>query len=221
MTFALRAALVVAIAIGAQASANAAVISFDDLDTSAGDLDLRNQVTYQGLAWANFFAYTSTPGFDGFNNGIVSQDNASYSGGESFGSTGVEPTVGSLRIQGDLDLLSAYVGAGYYDGLKVIATGLRAGAQLFSKEFIVNTSAPQLVSFQFLGVDEVLFMAQPGSATDPFACGTFNCTQFTIDDLEVTLRPASTSIPEPSGLLLVAAATAALIRQRHHRTTLP
>jgi hypothetical protein len=54
----------------------AAVVNFDDLDASARDVSLDAISPYQGFTWTNFFAYTSAPGFPGFNNGILSPPNA-------------------------------------------------------------------------------------------------------------------------------------------------
>lgn len=37
----------------------AAIIGFDDIDASAGDVSLDALSPYQGFSWSNFFAYTS------------------------------------------------------------------------------------------------------------------------------------------------------------------
>lgn len=60
--------------------ASAAIVTFDDLDASGGDLILDTISPYQGFTWTNFSAYTSIPGFPGFNNNIAFQNNATYSG---------------------------------------------------------------------------------------------------------------------------------------------
>ena len=62
-----------------------ASINFDDIDASLGDVPLDSLSPYQGLNWGNFSAYTSVPGFPGYNNGIVSSPNAAYTAGDAFG----------------------------------------------------------------------------------------------------------------------------------------
>src|SRR4051812_47628973 len=71
---------------------HAAVIDFDDIDASAGDVLLDNYKTY---TWSNILAYTATDGFPGFNNGILSPSNGAYSGGE-LGGAPAAPIVGTI-----------------------------------------------------------------------------------------------------------------------------
>src|SRR5690348_11171994 len=86
---------------------SAAIVNFDDLDVSAGDVSLDSLSSYQGFNWANFSAYTATPGFPGFDNGIISPNNAAYSGGELFGAT-VTPVIGKIEAASPFDFVSAY-----------------------------------------------------------------------------------------------------------------
>lgn len=194
-------------------------VNFDDLDASAGDLDLGGISPYQGLTWSNFFAYTSTPGFPGFNNGIVSLDNAAYSGGEFFGAT-VMPVVGTITAASPFDFVSGNLGAGYYDDLNVTVEGFLGGNMLFSQTVTVGTSGAQLFNFNFTGIDELdLFGVQTASTTDPFSCGTFNCTQFTLDDATFSTS-ASSPVPEPSSLSLLSLGMLGLLAatRRYRRT---
>jgi hypothetical protein len=108
-------------------AAMASVINFDDVDASLGDVSLDAISPYQGLTWTNFFAYTSFPGFDGFNNGIVSSPNAAYSGGE-IGGASVVPVTGKIGSASLFDLASIDLGAGYYDDLLITVEGRRAGS---------------------------------------------------------------------------------------------
>jgi RHS repeat-associated protein len=186
-------------------SANALTINFDDLDASGGDIDL-NGTTYQGYTWSNFSAYTFGGGYDGFDAGIISLDNAAYSGGEIFGTGSATPLVGTLSSTSLFDFGSAYLNAAYYDDLDITVEGLLNGVLLFSSKVTVNTTGAQLFNFGFSGINELAFFAGKGANfTDPFGCGDINCTQFTIDDLTVqdsTITPPGT-VPEPPSLALL------------------
>jgi hypothetical protein len=200
--------------------ASAAIVNFDDLDASGGDLVLDTLSPYQGFTWTNFSAYTGIPGFPGFNNGIVSPDNAAYSGGELFGPV-VTPIIGKIESDDPFDFVSAYLGSGYYDNLNLTVQGRFNGSLLFTRSVLLDTNAPIFVNFGFTGIDELdFFTAETGSTTDPFQCGTVNCTQFTVDNL--TFTPGSTTpppdpspLPEPStpALLGLAGMAAAVIRR--------
>ena len=187
-------------------SAHAGMVTFDDLDASSGDIDL-SSTTYQGFTWSNFYAYTSLAGLDGFNNGIVSAGNAAYSGGETFGPTSSAPVIGSLNSTSLFDFSSAYLNSAYYGNLDVTINGLLNGAGLFSKKITISTSAAQFVNFNFTGINQLTFSAsQTANSNDPFGCGTFNCTQFTVDNLVLqdSNTPVTPTVPEPSSLALMA-----------------
>lgn len=205
---------------------SAALISFDDLDASAADLDIGGVAAYQGFTWKNFFAYTVLPGFDGFNNGIVSPQNAAYSGGE-FAADGVMPIVGSISAAALFDFTSAALGAGWYDGLALTVQGSRAGQTLFSQTVAVGTSGAQLFQFNFSGIDTLSFLtAATGATLDPFLCGSFNCTQFTIDDLTIGSAgggPGPVAVNDTSSvvLMLVAGTFLPWMRRRQARSAPP
>lgn len=188
------------------AFASAVIVNFDDLDASGGDLGLDSLSPYQGFTWTNFSAYTNVPGFPGFNNGIVSLDNAAYSGGELFGAT-VTPVIGKIEANDPFDFVSAYLGSGYYDDLGLTVQGRLNGSLLFTRSLILNTTAPVLINFAFTGIDELDFFAGTNSSTtDPFQCGTANCTQFTVDSLTfaaASTNPPPNTLPEPSSLALL------------------
>ena len=206
---------------------SAATVDFDDIDASFGDVVLDSLGPYQGFTWTNFSAYTIVPGFPGFNNGIVSPDNAAYSGGELFGPA-VTPIIGKIAADDPFDFVSAYLGSGYYDNLSLTVQGKLDGSVLFTRSVILDTTTPILVNFSFTSIDELNFFAGTTPATtDPFACGTVNCTQFTLDNL--TFAPASSTpppdpdpdpepnpVPEPStpALIGLAGMVAAAIRRR-------
>lgn len=184
------------------------LVTFDELDASAGDIPLSDVNPYHTLTWTNFSAYTSLPGFDGFNNGIVSGANAAYSGGELAGDA-ITPVVGSISSARLFDFQSAALGAGWYDNLSLTIQGWRAGAALYSQTLNLNTNGSQFFAFDFIGIDTLTFVTAASVATlDPFLCGSFNCTQFALDNLlfEFTADggpPAN--VPEPGSAMLLLA----------------
>jgi hypothetical protein len=193
--------------------ASAIAITFDDVDASAGDVTLGS---YQGLTWTNFLAYTSLDGFPGFNNGIVSPLNAAYSGGEIFGAP-FTPIVGSVSSADPFNFESAHLGAGYYDNLQVLVQGSLGGSILYSQSIVVSTTGAAFFDFAFNNIDTLIFSALAGPDTsDPFQCGGFNCTHFTLDDLTLTAAtaPPPVTVPEPGSLALFGIGLAAALIRR-------
>lgn len=197
--------IIVAMLLCGISTISAATVDFDDIDASFGDVSIDFINPYQGFSWTNFTAYTTTPGFPGFNSGIVSSDNAAYSGGELFGTT-IAPVIGKIESTSPFDFVSAYLGSGYYDNLALTVEGRMNGNLLFTQSVILNTSSPLLVNFGFSNIDELDFFASTTSSTiDPFQCGTVNCTQFTIDNLlfaTASSPPPPPQLSEPSSLVL-------------------
>jgi PEP-CTERM motif len=198
--------------------ATAELITFDELDASSGDIPLGSVPLYQDLEWSDVSAYTTVPGFPGFSNGIVSGPTAAYGGGETFG-TGLVPIVSSISSTSLFDFESVWLGAGYYDDLVVTFTGLYAGTTLFTRSVTVDTLGADFFSFDFVGIDTLLIQGALGATTtDPYGCGAFNCTQFTIDSLSIT-----PGVPEPSSfvLLLTGIAAAWVFRRRTGKQDAP
>jgi hypothetical protein len=176
----------------------AAVITFDDLDASLEDINLDGMSPYQGFTWKNVSAYAAVPGFPGFNNGIVSPNNAAYSGGEILG----DAVVGKILSPTAFDFTSAYLGARYYDDLTVTLQGFSGTTLKFTQSVTVNTSGAKLFTFDFANINELDFFAsRTAFTTDPFGCGPSNCTQFTLDN--IAGPGGAIPIPEPSCVSLV------------------
>jgi hypothetical protein len=192
----------------AAGNAHASTINFDGINASAGDVDLSTLSPYQGFNWSNFYAYTSQPGFPGFNNGIVSGPNAAYSGGEQASGGSVTPIIGSIQSNTPFSLVSADIGSGNYDNLNVTVEGLSGSTVLFTKVVSVNTGPAQLIDFGYAGITAVdLFATTTSSTSDPYACGAFDCTQFTLDNVTVTPAP----VPEPATLGLLVSGLVSLL----------
>lgn len=199
---------------------SAALINFDDLDASAGDIILDNLSPYHGFTWSNFSVYTNTPGFPGFNSSIKSSPNAAYSGGEILGSA----VAGKITAPDHtFDFTGAELGSGYYDDLAVTVQGFRGSTRSYTRTLTVNTAGAQAFSFNFTGIDALVFSAATTSkTTDPYSCGPVNCTQFTLDDLNLTLdvTPPQPVVPEPGTLACLCAGALVLVslgRYRHNQ----
>lgn len=184
-------------------AAQALTIHFDDLDVSGQDIDLTGSA-YQGYNWTNLSAYYSLAGFDGLNHGIVSADIAVYGGGETFSSGYRKPLISTLSANSPFDLTNAYFNAVYYDNLDVIVEGLLDNRVLFSKSVTVSTASALLVTFDFNGINRLNFWAvQTESTVNPFGCTGFNCTQFTVDSLNIQDASSNAATPEPPLLILL------------------
>jgi hypothetical protein len=202
MTVRARFAVLVGSLLTVATHSHASLVTFDDIDASAGDVSLQSISPYAGFLWSNVSAYTTTPGFQGFNNGIVSGANAAYGGGQVF-SGGLVPVVSAITSASLFDFTSASLGAGYYDDLTVTLIGMRAGTNIYSRSLTVNTAGAMRFDFDFVGIDTLLIQGNiSATSSDPFGCGTFNCTQFTIDDMSVA-PSAVTGVPEPATAALV------------------
>ncbi len=155
------------------------IINFDDINASSSDVPLDGLGSYQGLNWTNFSASTSVPGFPGYNNGIVSSQNAAYTAGDAFGS----PIVSSIARTNGFDFTSAWLGSGWYDGLNVTLNGLSNGSQEFTQTVTVNTEAPQLFTFDFMDITE---LDLGNMCRDPDRCKRLNAQQ---SGAKAQLRP--------------------------------
>jgi hypothetical protein len=191
--------------------AAAEIITFDDINASSGDVLLDSLNPYHGFTWTNVSVYTSTPGFPGFNNGIVSPPNAAYTAGDALGSPIVSTITAPL-----FDFTSAYLGSGWYDGLNVTLTGLLDGTQEFSRTVTVNTQGAQLFTFNFNDINELeVFSTASASTTDPYGCGPSGCSQITLDNVNLTLL--ASTVPEPRTFVFVASVLLLLVAYRHKR----
>lgn len=190
--------------------AHADIIDFDDIDPSGGPLDMATLNPYQGLLWTRFNAYASGPFTPpGFGNGVVSPFNAAFSGGQL--DTG-ETVVGIISAPTPFDLVSIDIGAGWYNNLNVTVQGLLGGSVLYSNTVLAQTTGAQTFVFDFAHIDTLrLFGTAFSESTDPYNCGRFNCTQFTVDNIVF-------AAPEPESLALLALGGAALATTRRRRT---
>ena len=176
-------------------------VTFDDLPSLT---DMSTVSPYGGLNWTNYTSYkdsgTNSVTYDGYANGVVSQPGAVFSGGEIAGDTVVEIS-GSFSSSTPFTLNAAYLGAAHRNGEEVVVNGFNGSNLVFSQTLTLFTSGAQQYSFEEAGLTSVVITPVAGTGVDTYGCGSFNCTQFTMDNLEIN-DPIPTNAPEPASLLL-------------------
>lgn len=144
---------------------------------------------YAGLKWFNFLylntvCNSSVYGPNGYTTGTISGPRVAFNG---FGT--------SATITGPaFNLNSAYLTAAFNDGLQVKVQGFTGGTLTCDHTYVVNSTAPSLVTFDYVGVDMVTFISSGGVAHGyPNGGGT----SFVMDNLTIS------AVPEPSAYALV------------------
>ena len=170
----------------AQSSFGSDLITFDNLPTPGPSGSLIPN-GYGGLNWSDFYylngtTYQYQP--NGYNNGIVSPDNVALNG---YGVTAMNSASG-----GTFEFNSAYFTGAWSDGLQVTVQGYNNSTLLDSVTFTVNTSGPTLETFDWTGVNELVFSSTGGTHNPNFAQSG---TEFAMDNFVY-------STPEPASLVL-------------------
>ena len=170
-------------------AAGATIYTFDDVSPVEYTMI---QDGYGGLQWDNFFIENGLNA-PGFLKGTVSSPNVAFDG---LG----KPA--SIRSADPFTLESAYFTSVYVPAQQIRAQGFTRGFQTYDHTFTVNNTAPTLIDFNYVGIDQVTFtiLTSPGGI-------------FAMDNLVVV-------IPEPGvcALFTVAAALGALGRLRKLET---
>ena len=167
------------------------LITFDDLLLQTYGRPVPNG--YAGLQW-NFFSVLEPQSYPGdpvgYLNGMVSPRHVAFNDYANSDGT----TTGGFHSLGPVfDLNSAYLTAAWNDGLQVQVSGFVGGLLKYSSAYTLNTTAPTLVNFNFLGIDRVEFISYGGIPhLNPGGGGT----QTAIDNLSIT-------IPEPKTISLL------------------
>ena len=172
------------------ASAQASTLTFDDIGVGGNIPD-----GYGGLQWSTHFYYLASsdnPAFfadSGFDNGIVSGSFVAYnSSAEVVSASG--PT---------FDFNSAYLTAAWNTGLNITVTGKLGAATLYSQTVVVNTLAPTLFTFNYLGIDQLIFSSS-GGTSDLFPQYGDDGTHFVMDNLTINER-VTESVPDGGSAL--------------------
>jgi len=151
-----------------------AVITFDDLPQFA----VPNG--YQGFNWNNFFAVAGDdPAVNpsGYQAAVVSPHNVAFNG---FGNPAI---VSDSHL---FNLNSGYFTAAWKDNLQVQVIGRLLGLDVYNNTYVLSTTSPTFIAFNYLGIDEVKFVSSGG--THHFGSGE----EFAMDNLDIS------AVPEPS-----------------------
>lgn len=125
-------------------SANATVVTFDDLGSG------NNLVSagYQGLNWTGIYTLNNNWGY-----GNHAVSGAGYVYGGCCGSSDTIST-----NSGTFDLVNGYFSTLQNYGAQFNVYGYLGGLEIYSKT-ISTSAAPSLINFEFLGVDRVVFQS--------------------------------------------------------------
>ena len=178
-----------ALALCATGAARATTLSFETPDVSAKPDSFLEIFDSAGFTWDNFIIlYGPAYPF------------AAVVDGDQAASTDLFDN-GAISAATPFTLHSGYFSSVATDGVTLDVRGLRGGVELFSDSFILNTGAPDLLTFGWSGIDRVEFQVI-GGGDRPY---------FGLDRL-------LTSVPEPATWALLvggfAVAGAALRRRR-------
>lgn len=199
------------LSIGSVGSASATILNFDDLSSS---FTAPSPPPYNGFDFTNFYAWDggSTANYA---NGVVSSPNFIFSGGqENPPPASPVDIVGTIAADsGTFTFNSVYMTYAYYPGLQVIVDAYNGASLVDTQTVTMNDSNPgpaTKFTFDWTNLTSITFQGVAGSGTsDPYSCGTFNCTQFTLDNLEVN-DPVPGATPLPATLPLFATGLGAL-----------
>jgi hypothetical protein len=184
------------LSLGAAASTNATVITFDDLpETDAGVIDNG----YAGFDWLSFgYANKSVLPGTGYETGVVSGDYAAYN---DFAETST--LSGSL-----FDFNGAFLTGAWNDGLNIEVKGFSSGAELYSATVVVNTANAQWFDFNFFGIDSLSFRSFGGEKN---ALLDGDGEHFVMDNFTIN---ESVNVPESSSLAFLLIGFAGLLLSR-------
>ena len=148
---------------------------------------------YGGLNWTNFNVLDSqvSPLLSGYKNGTISLPNVAFN---NFGNPATVLAIGEVPFT----LNSAYLTSAWNDGLQVEVQGFQRGILEYDQTFVVNTTAPTFINFNYQNVDQLTFMSSGGVHHDGY---TLFGEQFALDNLTV-----NATVAEPSSLTLASAA---------------
>ncbi|HWW02385.1 MAG TPA: hypothetical protein VNZ64_21990 [Candidatus Acidoferrum sp.] len=168
------------------------LITFDDL-TTTNDLQVFNgsnyyysevPTNYNGLTWTNFGVTAGAIDTNsGYQAAVVSSKNVVFNRNGN---------PASISNGTPFSVMSAYFTAAWNDNLQLEAQGYAGGTLLYDRSYTLSATAPTLISFNYAGVDQVLFRAFGGTphsgysySDPPYAGGTW----FAMDNLTVTTNP--------------------------------
>jgi hypothetical protein len=195
-----------AITTSGSALAQTEIITFDDLDPATlpgGDAVYEAPIPngYGGLQWNNFWVLNVPlqSVASGYQQGLISPNNLAFN-------NRANPAMFS---DGLFNLNSAYLTAAWNDGLHVEVQGFVGAMMVYDNTYIVNTTGPTFVNFNYLGVNAVNFISSGGVPHGYAGVGT----HFAMDNMSITL------VPEPSAIALTGLVVLVLAAPRRQTST--
>ena len=129
---------------------------------------------YGGLTWSNFnYTIGSSLPNSGYPAGTVSLPDAAYN---PYGNPA------SIISTGQVNFVSAYLTAAWNDNLQVQVKGYSGGTLVYSNSYILSATAPTLINFNYLGVNEIDFISSGGT---PHPGYSGSGTHFVMDNVVI------------------------------------
>jgi hypothetical protein len=186
----------------------ATLLTFDDLTPISGNDYIPDG--FGGLKWdlMQYMNSNEYGGHSGYKGGTVSGDYV------AFNPSGLDVSV--FVADSTFDFNSAHFAAAWRNGLNVTVKGFLNDVELYSQTVTgLNYSQTKgatatLVTFNFLGIDELTFSSWCGTDAVPDDGATG--THFTMDNFLF-----NATVPEPSTLILLEAGFLGLIGYARHR----
>ena len=114
----------------------------------------------------------------GYENGIVSGTNIAFGNSSNI-------TI-DRSISGEaFNFQSAWLTAAWHDGLNIQVVGKLSGATIYSTTVTVDTDSPTLFTFNYLGIDTLLFTSSGGTSAGLGGSGV----DFAMDDFSFSAVP--------------------------------
>ena len=146
------------------------VVTFDDLSGSG----LPVPAGYGGLTWNNFsYLIGADHPNSGYSAGTVSPPNAAFN---PYGNPA------SITSTGQVNFVSAYLTAAWNDNLQVQVKGYAGATLVYSNSYTLSATAPTLINFNYLGVNEVDFISSGGTPHPGYAGSG---THFIMDNIVI------------------------------------
>jgi hypothetical protein len=166
-------------------------IEFDDLSTptiDGGDAYFIGDIpdNYNGFIWNNIGVVDGiTSVGSGYNAGTISPNNVAYN---------EYANPGSMRSSRPFNLYSAYLTGAWNDGLQVEVQGYASGALVYDNTYTLSSTSATLITFNYLGVDEVDFNSFGGVQNPNYQ---FNGEHFLMDNVVVATNVPQNSLASP------------------------
>lgn len=158
---------------------------------------------YGGLVWNSNFALVKGHAFwpgSGYDNGTLGETAV-------FNSYEIDQSIVSVTL-GLFDFVGAYLTAAWSTGMSIDVIGKTAGITLYSSTVVVDNTAPVFFTFDYEGIDELLFTPYGGTDADDEDVGDGN--YFVMDDFTFNI----VNVPEPAGIALLLSGCIALLGMR-------